>query len=43
MTIAGFQCHAIKNKNLNRATDYVQNLGYERRCEIFGKIIYPNL
>ena len=29
--IAGFHCHAIKNKNQNRSTDKVQDLGSERK------------
>ena len=28
---AGFQCHAIQNKNQNRSIDKVQNLGNERK------------
>ena len=30
-SIAGFQCHAIQNKNQNCSTDEVQNLRKERR------------
>ena len=31
LSIAGFQCHAIENKNQNCSIDEVQNLRKERR------------